>query len=160
MTIQAYVNIYSGPQHVMSYRYSAILVTAMVCMMYGVCLPIMYPIAAFTYFNYYIVDKFLITYYFQRPPIYDDKLNNAALETMKFAPLLMLFFGYWCMGNMQIFNDVTRDIENTVLPITTDHSPWPSCNQALPLFICGCAVLATFVFTDLFRSCLLKANII
>jgi hypothetical protein len=99
-TIQEYVNIYSGPQHVMSFRYSAILNTVMVCMMYGVALPIMFPIAAFTFINYYIVDRFLITYYYQRPPIYDDKLNNAALSTMKFAPLLMLFFGYWCMGNM------------------------------------------------------------
>lgn len=99
-TIQEYVNIYSGPQHVMSYRYSAILNTVMVCMMYGVALPIMFPIASFTFFNYYLVDRFLITYYYQRPPIYDDKLNNAALSTMKYAPLLMLFFGYWCMGNM------------------------------------------------------------
>jgi hypothetical protein len=84
----------------MSFRYSAILNTVMVCMMYGVALPIMFPIAAFTCFNYYIVDRFLITYYYQRPPIYDDKLNNAALSTMKIAPIIMLFFGYWCMGNM------------------------------------------------------------
>ena len=63
-TIQEYVNIYAGPEHMMSYRYSSILVTASVCMMYGVALPIMFPIAAFTYFNYYVVDKVLITYFY------------------------------------------------------------------------------------------------
>jgi hypothetical protein len=84
----------------MSYRYSGMLTTICVTFMYGIALPIMFPIAAFTFFNYYIVDKFLIAYYYQKPPIYDDKLNRAALETMKFAPLLFLFFGYWCLGNM------------------------------------------------------------
>jgi hypothetical protein len=63
-TIQAYVNIYAGDQHMMSFRYSAILVTATVCMMYGVPLPIMFPIGAFTFFNYYVVDRVLITYYY------------------------------------------------------------------------------------------------
>jgi len=63
-TIQAYVNTYAGPQHVMSYRYSAILVTTWITLMYGVALPIMFPIAAFTFFNYYIVDRFLVAYYF------------------------------------------------------------------------------------------------
>jgi hypothetical protein len=71
--------------------------------MYGVAIPILFPIAAFAMFNYYIVDRFLLTYYYRKPPIYDDKLNRAALSAMIYSPLLMLFFGYWCMGNMQLF---------------------------------------------------------
>jgi hypothetical protein len=99
-TIQEYVNLYAGPQHVMSYKYSALLTTVCVTFMYGVALPELFPIAAFTYFNYYVVEKFLITYWYQRPPVYDDKLNKTALELMGAAPILMLFFGYWCLGNM------------------------------------------------------------
>ena len=99
-TIQEYVNLYAGPQHVMSYKYSALLTTVCVTFMYGVALPELFPIAAFTYFNYYVVEKFLITYWYQRPPVYDDKLNKTALELMSAAPILMLFFGYWCLGNM------------------------------------------------------------
>ena len=103
-TIQQYVNLYAGPKHVMSYQYSAILTTVWVTFMYGTIVPILYPMAAFTFFNYYVVDKFLITYYYQRPPVYDDKLNMRALELMKIAPIICMFFGYWFMGNMQIFN--------------------------------------------------------
>ena len=143
----------------MSFRYSAILVTATVCMMYGVALPIMFPIGAFTYFNYYVVDRILITYFYQRPPIYDDKLNNVALSTMKISPILLLFFGYWAMGNMQIFNSKVADITNTVLPIVTDHSAEPSMNQALPMFIAGLAISAIFIFTQTFQSCLKKAGL-
>lgn len=87
----------------MSYKYAAILNQIWVTLMYGVAIPILFPIAAFAMFNYYIVDRFLLTYYYRKPPIYDDKLNRAALSAMIYSPLLMLFFGYWCMGNMQLF---------------------------------------------------------
>lgn len=99
-TIQEYVNLYAGPQHVMHFKYSAILTTVCVTFMYGIAIPELYVIGAFTFFCYYIVEKFCITYYYQRPPIYDEKLNHAALETMKWAPMLMMIFGYWWMGNV------------------------------------------------------------
>lgn len=112
----------------MSYRYSAILVTAFICMMYGVAIPEMIPIGAITYFNYYLCDRFLVAYYFQKPPIYDDKLNRTALTTLKYAPVLMFFFGYWSLGNMQIFNTNVVPLVNSGVPLTTDHSVAPSGN--------------------------------
>jgi len=48
----------------MHFKYSAILTTICVTFMYGIALPELFPIAAFTFFNYYIVEKFLITYYY------------------------------------------------------------------------------------------------
>lgn len=114
----------------MSFRYAAILVTSWICLMYGVALPIMFPIGAFTYFNYYVVDKFLVAYYFRRPPIYDDKLQRMSLGTVKYAPVLMFFFGWWSMGNMQIFNsnyvdNSDFDLVNTAIPIETGHNIAP-----------------------------------
>lgn len=121
-TIQAYVNLYAGPVHSMSFRYSAILVTSWICLMYGVALPIMFPIGALTFFNYYVVDKFLVAYYFRRPPIYDDKLQRMSLGAMKYAPVLMFFFGWWTMGNMQIFKNDVKDLTNTGVNLTTEHT--------------------------------------
>lgn len=149
-TIQAYVNLYSGPQHVISYKYSAILTTVCVTFMYGIALPEMFPIAAFTFFNYYVVDRFLIAYYYQRPPIYDDKLNKVALETMKYAPLLMMFFGWWCMGNMQVFSSTVEPLVNSSVPINTKHDMIPYGNQSFPLFLVGCLILIAFIGADLF----------
>jgi hypothetical protein len=42
--------------------------------------------------------------------MYDEKLNSAALTSLKWAPIFMMLFGYWALGNQQIFN-------NTVLPL-------------------------------------------
>lgn len=99
-TIQEYVNLYGGPEHLMAPKYSALLNTICVCMMYALAIPELLWVAALTFCLYYLCDKFLLTYYYKRPPMYDDKLNKAALELMKFGPILMCFFGYWCMGNM------------------------------------------------------------
>lgn len=153
------MNLYAGPKHIMSYKYSAILTTVCVTFMYGCALPELFPIAAFTFFNYYAVEKFTITYWYQRPPVYDDKLNKTALELMGLAPILMLFFGYWCMGNMQIFNSKIVPLENQSIPLQTDHSIWPTGDQALPLFIVGCLVLLASIFTDIFKACLTKMKL-
>lgn len=145
----------------MSYKYSALLTTVCVTFMYGIALPELFPIASLTFFNYYVVDKFLITYFYQRPPLYDDKLNKTALELMKFGPMLMLFFGYWCMGNMQIFSTQVVPLMNQSIPLQTDHSWYPTSatNQALPLFLVGCAVLVGAIFDDLLIDCLKKAKV-
>lgn len=145
----------------MSYKYSALLTTICVTFMYGLALPELFPIAALTFFNYYTVDKFLITYFYQRPPLYDDKLNKTALELMKFGPIIMLIFGYYWMGNMQIFSDRVVPLVNQSIPITTDHGWYPThdTNQALPLFIVGLTVLIGSIFDDLVVKCLKKANI-
>ena len=87
----------------MHFKYAAILNTIWVTFMFGLALPLLFPIAALTFINYYFCEKVLLTYYYQKPPMYDEKLNKTALAWVKFAPLLMMAFGYWIMGNRQIF---------------------------------------------------------
>ena len=71
--------------------------------MYGMFLPILFPICAFGVANYIIVDMYALTYFHKKPPMWDEDLNNMAFSILKGAPLLMFFFGYWAMGNAQIF---------------------------------------------------------
>jgi len=83
----------------MHFKYAGILSCIYVTFMYGLALPILFAYAAFTFFNYYLVEKLLITYYYQKPPVYDERLNKAAISLLKWAPLLMMFFGSWIMSN-------------------------------------------------------------
>ena len=46
----------------MSFKYSAILVTTFVTLMYGYAIPMLFPIAAFTFMTYYVCDRLQITY--------------------------------------------------------------------------------------------------
>jgi hypothetical protein len=99
VSYQQYVTLFSGPEIMMHFKYATVLNTVFVTFMYGLALPILWPIAAFTFFNLFICDKFLLAYYFQKPPMYDNRLNNASLMLLRWAPLFLLFFGYWCLGN-------------------------------------------------------------
>ena len=144
LTIQQYVNLYSGPRHLMHFKYAAMLNTIWVTFMFGLALPLLFPIAAFTFINYYFVERILLTYYYQKPPMYDEKLNKIALAWLKFAPLLMMAFGYWTMGNRQIFSNVIVPLEFTSSTLETDHYGDPNAGPELPLFVIGCILTVYF----------------
>ena len=159
VTEQQYVNIYSGPIHQMHSNYGAQITTIFVTFFYGVSLPILFPIAAFSFFNYYITEKFLVTYYFQRPPMYDEKLNKYALWTMKWAPVFFCFFGFWALGNKQIFCNEVNPIQYSNAPVNTGHKGWPYNGPNLPMFIFACLFTFALVFETVWSKCLIKCKL-
>lgn len=68
--------MYSGPEHAMHFKYATLLNTVYVTFLFGVALPVLFPIAAFTFFNMYVVERVLLAYYYKLPPTYDEKLNS------------------------------------------------------------------------------------
>jgi len=143
----------------MSSKYGAILNTVFVTMFYGMCLPLLFPVAAFTFFNYYITEKLLVTYYFQRPPMYDEKMNAYALQMMRWAPIFFLFFGYWAMGNKQIFENEVKPLAYSEAPVNTGHVGWPYTGPDLPIFIVAWIYLFALIFETLWNVCLVKCKI-
>ena len=67
--------------------------------MYGMFVPILIPVAMFGIFNMYVVERLALAYWYQKPPMYDEKLNNEVLKVLRYAPLLMFLLGYWAVGN-------------------------------------------------------------
>ena len=109
-TIQQYVEIYSGPTYFIHYKYSSILNITFVTFMYGLGIPILFPIAVFAFLVLYLVEKVMIYYSYRQPPMYDNKLNNSVLNLLQYAPLLFLSFGYWMFSNHQLFGTETIPI--------------------------------------------------
>lgn len=83
----------------MHFKYSSCLNITFVTLMYGLAIPLLFPIAVLCYLILYIVERICITYYYKRPPMFDDKLNRASLRTLKWASVVMMAFGFWIMGN-------------------------------------------------------------
>jgi hypothetical protein len=98
-TIQQYVEIYSGPVYFIHYKYSSILNITFVTFMYGLGIPILFPIAVLSFLVLYLVEKTMLYYSYRQPPMYDDKLNKSVLTKMTYAPLLFLIFGYWMFSS-------------------------------------------------------------
>jgi len=74
-----------------------------VTFMYGMGLPILFPIAAFTYFVLYTLERLLTSYFYQLPPTFDDKITKNAMGTLRWAAVLYMLFGFWMLSNLQIF---------------------------------------------------------
>ena len=103
--IRQYIDLYAGPEFSIHYKYSGILNVTFVTLMYGVGIPILYPIAFCYFFVLYIVEKGMLYYYYREPPQYDEILNEEALRILKKAPLFMLAFGYWMLSNRQLISN-------------------------------------------------------
>jgi hypothetical protein len=73
-----------------------------VTMMYGLGMPVLFPVAVVTLFILYCTEKAMVYYSCRLPPMYDEKLNNSVLSLMTYAPLLLLAFGYWMFSNNQL----------------------------------------------------------
>lgn len=159
-TLQQYVNLYSGPAHAMHFKYATLMNTVYVTFMFGVALPILFPIAAFTFFNMYIVERVLLAYYYKLPPTYAGELNDWALAQAKWAPILLIFFGYWTLGQPSIFfNKITPTAFSFNEP-TNGHTATPYLGPELPMFIAGllfCSIMLLNIF-GLFNKCMKRVG--
>lgn len=71
VTIQQYVNLFAGPDHLLHFKYSSVMNVTFVTFMYGLALPLLFPIALLAFFVLYVTEKLTITYYYKKPPMYD-----------------------------------------------------------------------------------------
>ena len=74
-------------------------------------MPILFPITLFTLVNMYVAERFLFAYYYRKPPVFGGSMNDGALKILTYAPWFMIAFGYWQLGNRQIFfNEINPKI--------------------------------------------------
>lgn len=112
-SVYQYVSLYAGPVYLMQNRYNPIIVQVYCCFMFGLQIPIVFPLAFFGILNKYIVERIAITYWYRMPPFYNDKLSKIAMKILMFAPILMFITSYWAFGNKQIFENVSKeDLQN------------------------------------------------
>jgi hypothetical protein len=134
----------------MHFKYSGMMNVLFVCFMYGLAIPILFPISLLAFTILYAAEKMTITYFFRKPPMFDEKLNSKAISIMRWAPIFMMFFGYWCLTNKQIFTNETHEIVRTVDPVETGHTLISfGFDQGIPLLLTGLALFFVMFFTKL-----------
>ena len=93
------MDLYSGGVNVVHFKYSAIMNVTYVTMMYGLGMPILFPIAALSYAIFYTVERYQIAYTYTMPPALDDTLTNNCIKVMSYSPILFLLNGFWMLSN-------------------------------------------------------------
>ena len=96
---QMYAELYSGPDYLVHYRFSTILLNVAVAFMYGTAMPMLYPIACFAFVVLLINERILICYYYKQPPAFSEEITVATLDMAKYCALLALPIAFWQIGN-------------------------------------------------------------
>jgi len=52
----------------MHFKYSSVIMQIVVSFMYGMQIPLLFPIALFGIFNMYMNERLLLAYYYKQPP--------------------------------------------------------------------------------------------
>lgn len=86
--------------------------------MYGFGLPLLFPIALLTFIILYFVEKSMLYWSYQMPPMYDERLNDDVLAKLQWAPAFFLIFGYWMLSSNQLIGNelyAKADVNSTSL---------------------------------------------
>lgn len=163
-TLQQYIELYSGPVFFIHFKYSSVLNITFVTMMYGLGLPVLFPIASISILTLYCMEKLMLHYSYREPPMYDESLNKNALAILTWAPLLFLSFGFWMLSSNQLIsNDFITPILKTSDGKTAQHyissvfteGAFSTHSPAMPLLVMFWVILILV----LFRNFLYKALI-
>ena len=144
-TIQKYVDLYSGPEYFIHYKYSFIMNIVYITFMFGAGMPILFPIALASFIVLYIMESLLLAYSYRQPPMFDESLSKLCIKMLLAAPLLYFTVGFWMFNNIQIFyNEVYLTMSSNDL-VNTGHtlmSAFSRMNHSTPLlFILGFFIL-------------------
>lgn len=60
--VSGYKDLYSGGAYILHFRYAAVLNVVYITMFYGVGMPVLFPIAAFTLFNMWVTERIIVAY--------------------------------------------------------------------------------------------------
>lgn len=101
-----YIELMKGDEFNIADNYSFIIVVSLINLLYGVGLPILFPLTLFAWITQYAFNWVSITHA-QRSPMMDNHSNKNAIFFLKWGVHLYTFAGYWFLTNRQIFyNDV------------------------------------------------------
>ena len=78
--------------------------------MYGTGMPLLYFYAFLAYVILYVNERLLVCYYYREPPTFDEKMTMLCIDLSSWVPYIMLPFGFWMLGNRQIFENVIHQI--------------------------------------------------
>lgn len=101
----SYKAIHMGTEYSTHSRFANSLLVVYVTMLYGVGLPILFPIAALNLLNTFICERIGMVYQIRLPPMYDEAMTENFIEMLRWSPILMLVNAYWMLDNKQVFSN-------------------------------------------------------
>lgn len=103
------------------FKFAELLNVVFVCMMYGIAMPILFPIGCIYLINCYVCEKLQLAFIVPCPPQMGDTMVNQVIEIIKLAPILLILNGWWMIDNQQIFANKWTYIVKSFQPMPSGH---------------------------------------
>ena len=100
-----YEQLYLGPEFPFEERYSKILVNLAICLLYGSNCPAIYFFFVAFLIVTFLIDKFLMIYYYKKPPLYGDLLSKKILNYFFFCLILYIYGLFYNISNPYLFRN-------------------------------------------------------
>ena len=101
-----YENIYVGPEFPFAERYAKILVNLSLCLLYGANCPIIFVFFILFLLVTFLVDKYLVIYYYKKPPFYGSFLPKVILNYVSLGIFLFMYGLLYNHSNPYLFNNL------------------------------------------------------
>jgi hypothetical protein len=88
----------------MGERFSQIVASIFIVMLYSLSMPFLYLAAALIFFSMYWVDKYLFLRYWKTPPKFSTELARRVYYILEWSIILHLLFGLYMISNPRIFS--------------------------------------------------------
>lgn len=155
-SMAAYKDLYSGADYVIHFKYSGVLNIVYITMMYGMGMPILFVLAAFNFFNQWVCERIIVAYCVKLPPALDDKLTINAINMLKWAPILLLFNGYWMISNKQIYQNTYNFISKSTDTMLSSHFVYFGVNWGTPVLFMACCAIFIIAIQKIFADYLMR----
>lgn len=90
---------YGGEEYYVHYRYSDLLKITYITMMYGIGIPLLFPIAAISMIITWFGERVVCAYVVRLPPAMGDTMTQTTISALRMAPIILLINGYWMVSN-------------------------------------------------------------
>lgn len=129
-------------------KYSTLLNITFVTSMFGLGMPILYPIALLSVTILYLVEKFMLFYGYRQPPMYDGDTYVLVIRVLLWAPIFFCLTGYWMLSSKQLLSNdylspitYSNQIPETYHVYTQVFSAKGWVDPAWPLLLFGLLIL-------------------
>lgn len=92
-----------GPEFLIEVRYSQIVSSFYILMLYSSGIPLFYIVGFVSFFTMYWIDKYLFVSFYKTPPRYGTELNEISRNLMQYALVGHFVLGFYMYSNSQIF---------------------------------------------------------
>ena len=100
---EEYQDTYMGPEFLIEVRYSQIVSSFYILLLYSSGLPLLYFVGFVSFWLMYWIDKYLFVAFYKTPPRYGVELNEIARNMMQYGLVGHFILGFFMYSNSQIF---------------------------------------------------------